>query len=287
MKYIIPLLLVIFSLGIPLTKAQPVKAELIYQPEDKHLVEEKLQLFSSKANLPISELITQIGNTFLGTPYVAATLENGLDEKLIINLRELDCTTFAENCLALARTVKMGKADFNSFASQLEKVRYRDGERKLYPSRLHYFSDWIHNNDHKGFISDEINQKGVKTGKTINFMRSHPNSYPVLKEHPELVQVIAKQEKELTAEGLYYFPKTDLPNLYKYLHHGDIVGLTSAIEGLDVNHVGIIIQRDNAFYLLHASQSEKKVVISATPIADFLKPESKNSGIMIARPVFN
>lgn len=286
MKCIIALLLVILSLVISLTKAQPVKAELIYQPADKRLVEEKLQQFSSKADLPISELITEIGITFLGTPYVAATLENGLDEKLVINLRELDCTTFAENCLALARTVKSGKSDFNSFASQLEKVRYRNGERKLYPSRLHYFSDWIHNNDHKGLISDEINQKGVKTGKVINFMSSHPNSYPVLKEHPELVQVIASQEKELSADGLYYFPKNDLPNLYHHLHHGDIVGLTSAIEGLDVNHVGIIIQKDNTFYLLHASQSEKKVVVSDTPLSDFLKPESKNSGIMIARPVF-
>lgn len=285
-KYITSLLLVIFSIGVSGIKAQPQRTDIIYQPEDKRLVEEKLQAFSKKASLPISELITEIGLTFPGTPYVAATLENGLEEKLVINLREMDCTTFAENCLALARTVKMGKSDFDSFSSQLEMIRYRNGKRNLYPSRLHYFSDWIQDNDHKGFISAEINQKGVKTGKTINFMSTHPNSYPVLKEHPELVNEIASQEKLLTQADLYYFPKENIPNLYKHLKHGDIVGLTSTIDGLDVNHVGIIIQKDREFYLLHASQSEKKVVVSQSPLTEFLKPASKNSGIMIARPVF-
>lgn len=286
MKRIIAFLLIALSIGVSFTNAQPQKADITYQPEDKRLAEEKLQAFSSKAHLPLSELITEIGLTFVGTPYVAATLENGLDEKLIINLRELDCTTFAENCLALARTVKLGKSDFDSFTAQLEKVRYRDGLRRQYSSRLHYFSDWIHNNHQKGFISDDINQKVAKTAKSISFMSAHPNSYPVLKEHPELITVIARQEKELTGAGLYYFPKNDIPNLYKHLQHGDIVGLTSAIEGLDVNHVGIIIHRNNEFYLLHASQNEKKVVVSESPLTEFLKPASKNSGIMIARPLF-
>lgn len=286
MNYLITLLLIFFSVGVSYTNAQLQKADIIYQPEDKRLVEEKLQAFSSRADRPMSELLTEIGLTFLSTPYVASTLENGLEEKLVINLRELDCTTFAENCLALARTVKMGKSDFNTFTDQLEKIRYRDGLRRQYTSRLHYFSDWIHNNSQKGFISTEINQKGLKTGKAINFMSTHTNSYPVLKEHPELVEVIAGQEKELTDAGLYYFPKNDIPNLYKQLKHGDIIGLTSSVDGLDVNHVGIIIQKDDEFYLLHASQSEKKVVVSASPIAEFLTPSSKNSGIMIARPLF-
>ncbi|MGE5428527.1 MAG: N-acetylmuramoyl-L-alanine amidase-like domain-containing protein [Methylococcaceae bacterium] len=286
MKHLTALLLILLSIGILFTKAQPQGTDIIYQPEDKRLAEEKLQAFSSKSAMPISALITEIGLTFLGTPYVAATLENGLEEKLVINLRELDCTTFAENCLALARTVKMGKSDFDTFIAQLEKIRYRDGQIRLYPSRLHYFSDWIRNNDQKGFISDEINQKGVKTDKVINFMSTHPNSYPVLKAHPELVDVIARQEKDLSDAGLYYFPKNDISNLYNCLQHGDIVGLTSTIDGLDVNHVGIVIRRNNEFYLLHASQSENKVVVSESPLTEFLKPASKNSGIMIARPLF-
>lgn len=286
MKNTLGIFLLLFLFGLNASWAQSGKMDCIFQPEDKRIAEEKLNLFSLQSNLPISELITQIGLSFLGTPYVAATLENGLQEKLVINLRELDCTTFVENCLALARTVKLRKTDFESFTSELEKIRYRDGIRNRYLSRLHYFSEWIHNNNKKGFISESVNQNGEKESRTINYMSAHPASYPVLKEHPEVIPILAEQEKALTGMGFQYFSKSDLPNLYKHLQQGDIVGLTSNVEGLDVNHTGIIIRKNNEFYLLHASQSGEKVMVSDGPLGDFFKPQSKNTGIMIARPVF-
>jgi hypothetical protein len=286
MKNKIGLVLLFLLIGLNNSHAQSNPNDRIFKPEDKRIAEEKLNLFSSKKDIPVSELITEIGLSFLGTPYIAATLENGLEEKMVINLRELDCTTFVENCLALARTVKLGKTDFESFVTQLERIRYRDGIRNQYPSRLHYFSEWIHNNQIKGFISETPNQKGEKSIKVINFMSTHPADYPVLKAHPELIPAIAEQEKVLTNTGFMYFPKNNLPDLYKNLKHGDIVALTSSIEGVDVNHVGIIIKKGNEFYLLHAPLSAKKVQVSKVPLTDFLKPTSKNNGIMIARPVF-
>lgn len=267
-------------------KSQVNMKECIFTPEDKQIAAEKLNGFSTESNLPIAELVVKIGLSFLETPYVAATLENGLDEKLVVNLRQLDCTTFAENCLALARTVKSGKTDFESFVAELEKIRYRDGIRNQYPSRLHYFSEWIQNNHKKGIISETVNQNGVKSDKVINYMSTHPADYPVLKDHPELIPTIAKQEKELSTAGFMYLPKSNIANLYRYLQHGDIIALTSAIEGVDVNHVGIIVKKGNEFYLLHAPLSGKKVLVSDGPITDFIKPQSKNSGIMIARPIF-
>lgn len=286
MKNSIGVVILILLIGSNISNAQPNGIEQIFKPEDKLIAEEKLNMFSSKSNLPISELITEIGLSFLGTPYVAATLENGLDEKLVINLRELDCTTFVENCLALARTLKLKKTDFDSFTAELEKIRYRKGIRNKYPSRLHYFSEWIHDNDKKGFISEKPNQSGEKSVKTINYMSTHPADYPVLKEHPELIPEIAQQEKEISKNGFMYFPKNNISNLYSHLRNGDIVGLTSNIEGVDINHVGIIIKKGMEFYLLHAPLSGKKVLVSEQPLTDFIKPASKNSGIMIARPAF-
>jgi hypothetical protein len=267
-------------------KLQVNLKECIFKPEDQRIAKEKLLAFSSDANLPIADLVVKIGLSFLNTPYVAATLENGLEEKLVINLRELDCTTFAESTLALARTVKLKKMDFESFAEELQKLRYRDGIRNQYPSRLHYFCEWIENNDKKGIISDKANQNGLKLDKEINYMSTHPSDYPVLKNHPELIPSIAQQEKEISAKGFMYFPKSNIANLYSNLQHGDIIALTSSIDGVDVNHVGIIIKKGNEFHLLHAPLSGKKVMVSESPITDFLKPQSKNSGIMIARPIF-
>lgn len=288
MNFRIGILIFIFSFGLNIFGAQSQVnlKDCIFKPEDKRIAEEKLSKFSTEAGLPIADLVVEIGLSFLGTPYVAATLENGLEEKMVINLRELDCTTFAENCLALARTVKRKKTDFESFIAELQRIRYRDGIRNQYPSRLHYFSEWIHNNSEKKIISEAPNLQGEKLNKTINFMSNHPEEYPVLKAHPELVPSIAVQEKQLSSTGFYYFPKNNPENLLKALHHGDIIGLTSGIEGVDINHVGIIIRKGNTFYLLHAPLSGKKVLISEGPVTDFIKPESKNSGIMIARPVF-
>lgn len=283
-------LMIFFALFVLLqnqfTFAQSIDNSWIFKPEDKQLAEEKMSAFLSKADLSIADLLVEIGFSFLGTPYVAATLENGPDEKLVINLHELDCTTFAENCLAMSRTIKKGKSDFRSFAKELELIRYRDGKRDNYLSRLHYFSDWIHNNHEKKLISETPNQHGVRLDKKIDFMSTHAESYPVLKSNPELISTLKLQEKALTNKAYYYFPKTDQKNLLENLENGDIIGLTTSLNGLDITHVGIIIRKNKQFHLLHASQSGGKVVLSEGPITDFLKPESKNTGIIIARPIF-
>lgn len=280
------LLFIFIGLNSLYAKSQVNLNDCIFQPADQRIAEEKLNAFSSEADLPIADLLVKIGESFLGTPYIAATLENGLQEKLVVNLRELDCTTFVESTLALARTIKLKKNDFESFLKELQNLRYRDGIRNQYTSRLHYFCEWIENNDKKGIISGKANKNGVKSDKAINYMSTHPSDYPVLKEHPELIPTIVQQEKEISAKGFMYFPKSNIANLYRNLQHGDIIALTSSIDGVDVNHIGIIVKKGNEFYLLHAPLSGKKVLVSDGPITDFLKLQSKNSGIMIARPVF-
>jgi hypothetical protein len=283
---IIFVLLFLLNLSAALAQQKISLDDCIFQPEDQRIAVEKLNSFSSKSAIPIADLISEIGYSFIGTPYLGATLENGLEEKLVINLRKLDCTTFVESCLALARTVKSGKTDFESYVSELEKIRYRNGIRNQYLSRIHYFSEWIYNNSEKKIVTAEPNLKGEKFERTIRFMSSHPDSYAVLKAHPELISTLILQENEISGMELYYFPKSNPENLLKNLKHGDIIGLTSNTEGMDINHVGIIVWKDGQFHLLHAGLSAKMVLISEGPITDFIKPESKNTGIMIARPVY-
>ena len=288
MKFRILILVLLTIAGTNFTEAfsQSKGADWLLKPEDKQIVEQKLEQFSGQSDLPIADLVVEIGLSFLDTKYVAATLENGLDEKMVINLSELDCTTFVENCLALSRTVKEGKTDFDSYVGELERIRYRDGIRNQYPSRLHYFSEWIKNNTEKKIVSDSPNLHGAKLKKTIDFMSTHPANYPVLKSHPELIPAIAEQENNISKNGYYYFPKENPEKLIPVLKNGDIIALTSTIDGVDINHVGIAIWKNNQFHLLHAPLSGGKVLVSDGPITDFIQPKSKNSGIMIARPVF-
>ena len=97
------------------------------------------------------QLMLEIGKLFLGTPYVTGTLETKRAEYLVVNLRESDCVTFVENVIALLFLVKSQEKSFEAFRRLLQKIRYRQGRLQGYSSRLHYFSDWIHDNQRRAF----------------------------------------------------------------------------------------------------------------------------------------
>jgi hypothetical protein len=93
---------------------------------------------------PLGEVVGSIGRMFLETPYVAHTLEVEGPERLVVHLGGLDCLTFVESTLALARCVRRGRTTMDDFRAELQQLRYRDGRIDGYPSRLHYFTDRLH-----------------------------------------------------------------------------------------------------------------------------------------------
>ncbi|MCW0481129.1 N-acetylmuramoyl-L-alanine amidase-like domain-containing protein [Gaoshiqia sediminis] len=267
--------------GAQKTDLQP--EQVITTSEDRVILEKLLKRFSAeKMSVPL--LTASIGKAFLGTRYVAYTLENGKDEQLVVNLREMDCTTFVENCLALAISLKSGEGNFATFVRNLEKIRYRDGKRDGYLSRLHYFSDWIYDNREKGLITEPITNIGSPFDGMVNFMSTHPDNYPVLKENPELVPLIVQQETVISTRKQVFLKKEQIRLFEDNLQEGDLVGLTTRITGLDISHTGILVRVNNRIHLLHASSSLEKVVISEEPLADLLMNRKSYTGIMVARP---
>jgi len=67
------------------------------------------------------------------------------------------------------------------------------------------------------------------------------------------------------------------------LQDGDIIGITSGIEGLDFNHEGFVVKRNGRAYLLHASLEAKKVILATETLADYLQRVKKHSGIVVLR----
>ncbi|NEW82614.1 MAG: DUF1460 domain-containing protein [Mariniphaga sp.] len=258
--------------------------KIIVTEKDKVLLQEKFDKFSKDSNLSTGELVLKIGIDFMGTPYVGNTLDRTIEEDLIINLRELDCTTFAENCLAIARTIKSGKPTFESFTNELEKIRYRNGQLNGYVSRLHYFGEWITNNAEKGIVEDMTSKiGGVKCPIVLNFMGTHPDSYPQLKANPVLIKEIKLVEKRVSAEPFFFIPKEKIANHEKDILDGDIVALVTKIPGMDVSHVGILFKKDGRVYLLHASLSGGKVGTTKVPLSDYLKDSKNTTGIFVVR----
>lgn len=267
------------------TETSSPTTEISYTEKDADIFADILSKYKDESDKPIATLIPELGKYFLGQEYVAHTLEVNEEEKLVVNLRELDCTTYAENLLALARTIKSENQSFEQFAKEIEKIRYRDGKRDEYPSRLHYFSDWIYNNKENDLVTTPADSFGNPFPNKVSFMSNNPDSYKHLKNNPDYVSVIEQQEKEINEKSYFFIPKENIAEYEHLLKEGDIIGLTTSINGLDVAHVGVLVEQDGKLHLLHASQSKLKVEISDEPISSFLKPESKNTGIMIARPV--
>ena len=109
-----------------LVVTSPLWAKAQYTTADSIKVVKLLQ--EGKKQKGKQDLVLFFARKFLGIPYVASTLENNTDEQLVINLRQLDCTTFVENVLTLTLCTKNGQTTFDDFCNQLRKIRYRNGK---------------------------------------------------------------------------------------------------------------------------------------------------------------
>jgi hypothetical protein len=265
-------------------KNQKSESQIVYQPEDQEILEQLLEMFSEDENTSTALLVVKTGTYFLGTPYAANTLETA-PEKLVVNLREMDCTTFAENCLAISKTIQSGNHTFEQFAKELKNIRYRNGKIDGYPSRLHYFSDWIFDNQQKRLVKDVSKEiAATPYRKEINFMSTHPDSYQQLKDSSQLVEIIGEQEENINSRSLFYIPETQIAEAEDQLMDGDIVGITTNIEGLDITHVGILVRKAGRIHLMHASSLAGEVVVSDGTLEDYLLGSKSANGIMVARP---
>lgn len=254
--------------------------ELICRKKFNLAVEMKLH------DKPINEILIAVAETFIGTDYASNTLETRGKEQLVVNLQTLDCVTFYENSLVLARCIKKNKLTFDDYKKELQFVRYRGGVIDGYPSRLHYTSDYFFDNGNKSVIKDVTKELGgVPFKKKINFMSTHSDSYLQLKNSPETVKEIQKVEHEMNTRTMYHIPKADVKRIASKIKDGDIIGITSTVDGLDCNHTGIAIHKNGELHFLHAPISGSKVQITELPLWEYLAKIKKDAGIMVARPV--
>ena len=253
------------------------------------------------------DLVARIGERFVGTPYEPHTLELPGPERLVINLESLDCVTFVENVLVLARlawSASPGLADARrtgtatpsgladdpdrfqaAYRDELTRLRYRGGVLDGYASRLHYFSEWIADNEALGLvhaISRELG--GVKDPSPIDFMSTHPNAYRQLAD-PAVLAAIARMEARLGEVERYYIPEAEIAAAAHGVRDGDIIAATSTVEGLDIAHTGIALWRDGVLRLLHAPLVGSHVQISEESLAKRIGRIGGQDGIMVARPL--
>jgi hypothetical protein len=240
--------------------------------------------------LPIGELIGKIALELKGTPYVGFTLELSKDSEFcVINLKGLDCVTFFEDALCMARMIKRGKSSPEDLIGEVRTTRYRGGKMGDFTTRLHYTTDWFVDNEAKGVIkllTPDLPGAEPFTQK-VGIMSRRPGNYRQLAAHPELVREIQLAEDKINARSLKYLPMARLAAAEHLLQTGDIVGVTTTEEGIDIAHTGLCIKDEQGMvHFMDASSSRRNMKVTLEPeISKCLNWSSKLTGVMIARPL--
>jgi hypothetical protein len=252
------------------------------QESDEEIYNRKVQNAKGSA---LDDFTLNIAKSFLNRPYKANTLEGNQTEKLVVNLREFDCSTFVETCIAMGLTYRKDDISFDKFKKYLQRLRYyKNGKIKGYESRINYFSDWLFTHQDDGLLENITpSMGGIEWKKNINYMSTHWNKYPFPKD-TELLGKIIKIEEQINSQSYTYIPKLRVKSIENQFKNGDIVGTTTNIDGLDITHVGFAIRlQDKRVYLLHASADFKRVMVTDKPLSEYLAKNKTQTGIMVAR----
>lgn len=233
------------------------------------------------------------GHKFLNVPYVAHTLEVNKKEKLVVNLHQMDCTTFVETVFALYLTTKEKSTQWADYCCNLEKIRYRNGKNEGYGSRNHYFLWWADNNKSKELVTlplENANNNYYKLQNiSINYMSTHSDAYSMLKNDKKAQKQIAAYERESQGRQMRYIPRSFLNRskaAIKYVEDGDILAICTKKKGLDTTHIGIAEwDSDGRLHLLNASQIHKHVVLESMTLYDYMAKHPSQLGIWVIRPL--
>jgi len=248
----------------------------------------------SRPESPFGRSATRVGELAAGTPYEASTLEAYLSaggspsgtEPLALSLTRFDCVTLVEACLAVARAADgRGAPTWEGFGREVERMRYRGGERGGFASRLHYFSEWITDGGQRGLLRDlgpELG--GVEDSRPLRFMTEHRDRYLALADDG-VFQEIGAIERRLDGRPRRVIPADRIRNVGDRIETGDVLAFATAIPGLDVTHAAFAYRdTEGILRVLHAPLSGGVVEVTRATLPEYVAAIRRSTGILVARP---
>jgi hypothetical protein len=256
---------------------------------------EALQAGRSAAHeTPLGPDASRVGELAVGTPYVPYTLEaylksggSPLREPLTLSLTRFDCVTLVESCLAVARLAReKGTPTWERFGREIERQRYRGGERRGYGSRLHYFSEWITDGAERGMVKDLGRELGgAEDARPLRFMTEHRDKYAGLADDA-VFREIQTIERTISRRARRVIPTKRIPEVVNRIESGDVLAFATEIPGLDVTHTAFAHRgEDGVLRVLHAPLSGGVVEITRTTLPEYVAAVWRSTGILVARPL--
>jgi hypothetical protein len=249
----------------------------------------------SRPDAPLGRAATRVGELAAGTPYQPFTLEAYLraggspsgTEPLTLSLTRFDCVTLLEACLAVGRVAgDEGGPTWERFGREVERMRYRGGERRGYTSRLHYFSEWIADGETRGLVKDlGAELGGVDDARPLRFMTDHRGSYPALADDG-VYRDIGAIERRLDKRPRRVVPRERIAEVGERIEAGDVLAFATAIPGLDVTHAAFAYRdAQGILRVLHAPLSGGVVEVTRATLPEYVAAIRRSTGILVARPL--
>jgi hypothetical protein len=249
----------------------------------------------AQSEVPVGRAASRVGELAVGTPYVAFTLEEYLraggspsaTEPLTLSLTRFDCVSLVESCLAVARVADDGGTPtWERFGHEMERMRYRDGARRDYASRLHYFSEWISDGARRGLLRDlGAELGGVHDVRPLRFMTEHRASYPGLADDT-VFRTIGEMERSLDNRPRRVVPTDRIRDVSDRIQTGDVLAFATAIPGLDVTHAAFAYRdAQGVLRVLHAPLSGGAVEVTSATLPEYVAAIRRSTGILVARPL--
>ncbi len=274
-------------IGLTLLFAFPLGVGAVtYQRQDSLRIVSLLKEAAAQKSKPASWTLW-FGKKFVGVPYVGGTLDRAKEEQLVVSTAEVDCTTFVELVVALARCAERGEQTFAAFCDHLRHVRYIGGEVS-YEMRQHYFTVWINDNVREGVVEDiQANPPFTAVQKiSVNWMSTHQENYKMLKGNAVRLQGIRKMENGISGRSYRYIPKGTIANnalFRKTIQDGDIIVIITSKKGLDTTHIGLASWHGDGLHLLNASSIHKQVIDEPMTLRTYMSKHPSQLGIRVCR----
>jgi Protein of unknown function (DUF1460) len=248
----------------------------------------------ARPEIPLGQSVSRVGELAGGSPYEPFTLDAYLrtggspsKEPLTLSLTRFDCVTLVEACLGVSRVAASETApSWQGFGGEVERMRYRDGLRKGYTSRLHYFSEWISDGARRGLHRDlgpELG--GAADPRPLRFMTQHRAKYPALGDEA-VFQEMSTIERRLDASPRFVVPTKRIPEVVSRIDTGDVLAFATEIPGLDVTHSALAYRdQSGTLRVLHAPLSGGVVEVTRSTLPEYVAAIRRSTGILVARPL--
>ncbi len=273
-------------------KKRQLPLSTIFKGQDKFHSIVKKAVEGDWRQIPIGDRIIKFARELHGTPYENFTLE--IDDHIespSINLIGLDCWTFFETSLGMARMIATPKDSYSpeDLLREIEFTRYRGGKcTGSYLERIHYLAEWFFENDARGtckHLTPSLPGATRIHDRKISEMTVLWKSYRYLRMNPDLRAPMKEWEDYVAKMPVYYIPKDKVAALEPQLQNGDVIGIATKYHGGFCSHVGLIIRTDDGVTrFMHASRNYRKVVIDKS-MSGYLNEFSSHAGILVGRPL--